>query len=256
MMKNALHYFLSLVLLIASAGALSAAPGAPETEKKVAFDDALKLSPLAEQLAACGEDAAGLRARLQLILEHLREDAEAYEVHGLTVPRLELVPIQVEQGDGRHLGGAQWAASNSIVMFRMTFFTSPLPPVTDADSRLLREMTLNDTLVHELVHCFFYSRYPKIAKFTSGAPLTILEGHAIHAARTFIQRHYFGGAPMPREFYEKVFLSPRYVRLYRAFLSEYTDPQGRILWPQVDAMELRVAPPGYTLRNRVQKSGF
>lgn len=224
--------------------------------KGVSFDDAVKVSPLAKQLEECGEDADGLRKRLELILEHLTQESATYQVHGLTVPNLDLVPIQVQVGDGRHLGGAQWAANNTIVMFRMTFFTAPLPKVTDADSKLLREMTLNDTLVHELVHCFFYSRYPKIAKITSGEPLTVLEGHAIHAARAFIQRHYFGGAPMPQEFYERTFLSPRYARLYRSFLADYTDPQGRIIWPFIDATELRFAPPGYTLRNRVQKSGF
>lgn len=248
-------FIVPLLMGLTMAEQPATAQSAP-TVPKISFDQALKLSPLALQLAECGEDAAGIRTRLELILAHMAQEAESYEVHGLTVPKLELIPIQVQRGDGRHLGGAQWAASNRVVMIRMTFFTSPLPAATNADSRLLREMTLNDTLAHELAHCFFYSRYPKLAKMSSGLPFTMLEGHAIHAARSFIQRHYFSGAPMPREYYEKVFLSPRYTRIYRAFLATCTDEQGRIRWPQIDAAELREAPPGYTLRNRVQQSGF
>lgn len=247
-MRSPLSAFLALVCLLLGIATLSA--------KELRLDNTVQLSPLAEQLAECGEDATGLRKRLQLILNHITQEATTYQVHGLTVPNLDLVPIHVQPGDGRHLGGAQWAANNSIVMFRMTFFTSPLPKVTDAHSKLLREMTLNDTLVHELTHCFFYSRYPKIAKITSGDPLIALEGHAIHAARAFIQRHYFGSSPMPHLFYERTFLSPRYARLYRSFLANFTDPQGRILWPFIDATELRFAPKGYTLRNRIQQSGF
>lgn len=250
-MNKAYTYFIAIVLVLTGWGSMLAS-----ANEKVSFDKALKLSPLAQQLTQCGEDADGLRARLELILTHLSQEAMTYHVHDLTVPNLALVPIRVERGDGRHLGGAQWAASNSIVMFRMCFFTSPLPAATDDDSKLLREMTLNDTLVHELTHCFFYSRYPKIAKCTTGSPLIILEGHAIHAARRFIQKHYFGGAPMPAEFYEKIFLSPRYTRLYRSFLAQYTDSQGNILRHLIDATELRLAPPGYALRNRRQQSGF
>ena len=218
------------------------------------YGAAVQTSPLAQQLARCGEDAAGIRARLQLILEHMAQDPAAYHVDGLTVPNLDLIPISVEKGDGRHLGGAQWAASNTIVKFRMSFFTAALPAADGTEAgRSEREMTLNDTLVHELAHCFFYSRYPKLAKVTEGEPLTICEGHAIHAARTFIQRHYFGTAPMPLSYYESTFLSPRYTRLYRTFRAQYTDRQGRVLRPYIDAAELRHAPTGYTLRNRVQE---
>jgi len=223
---------------------------------RASYDEAVKLSPLALQLAQCGEDAEGIRARLVLIQRHIAQEAEAYHVDGLTVPNLELIPIAVQEGDGRHLGGAQWAANNTILKVRMQFFTAALPPANDADSKLEREMTLNDTLAHELAHCFFYSRYPKLAKITQGLPLIICEGHAIHVARTFIQRHYFGGAPMPTAFYEKAFLSPHYTRLYREFSARYIGPDGRILRHAIDAAELYYAPKGYTLRNRTQISGY
>ncbi len=226
---------------------------APAVAAKVSYDEAVQLSPLAKQLARYGEDAAGIRARLQCILEHMAQEPEFYQVRGLTVPNLALIPISVERGDGRHLGGAQWAANNSIVKFRMSFYTAALPDAADADGKLEREMVLNDTLVHELAHCFFYSRYPKLAKVTEGEPLLICEGHAIAVAQTFIQRHYFGGATMPTAFYEQCFLSPRYARLYRGFRARYTDAAGRILWSFIDAQELRYAPPGYTLRNRIQQ---
>ena len=244
---KSVRIFLAACCMAAPLGGL--APAAA----KISYDDAVKLSPLAEQLARCGEDAAGLRSRLQLIRDHIAQEPDFYQVQGLTVPNPALIPIQVERGDGRHLGGAQWAANNSIIKFRMSFFTAALPEATDADSRLEREMILIDTLVHELAHCFFYSRYPKLAKVTEGEPLLICEGHAIAVAHTFIQRHYFGGATMPTAFYEQAFLSPHYTRLYRGFRSRYTDAAGRILWPFIDAQELRHAPKGYTLRNRTQQ---
>ena len=243
-----LHAF-NFLWLISPLTAGAQAPAAAHASP----DAAVQLSPLAQQLARCGEDAAGMRARLQLILEHICQDPAAYHVDALTVPNLDLIPISVEKGDGRHLGGAQWAANNSIVKYRMSFFTAALPPAEGQNGRLEREMTLNDTLAHELAHCFFYSRYPKLAKVTEGEPLTICEGHAIHAARTFIQQHYFGTTPMPLSYYERTFLSPRYTRLYRAFRTRYTDKDGRILRPFIDAAELRHAPTGYTLRNRVQE---
>ncbi|MBQ3526798.1 MAG: hypothetical protein IJA63_11050 [Akkermansia sp.] len=243
---------IALFLLV---GSLS--PAAPQTAPtpptgRISVEDALNRSPLARQLAQCGEDAAGIRNRLELIREDILRNPAAYHVEALSVPDIALIPISVEEGDGRHLGGAQWAANNSIIKFRMSIFTAPLPEATDEDSRLLREMVLNDTLVHELVHCCFYFRYPKLAKIQEGEPLVICEGHAIHAARSFIQRHYFGGTAMPLPFYEKVFLSPRYKRLYAAFLPRYTNAEGRIQWSLLDSAELSIAPPGYTLRNRVQ----
>lgn len=233
---------------------LHAVAPAAQAQPRISYDDAVQLSPMAKELAQCGEDAAGIRRRLQLILNHITQEPQVYGLTNLTVPNLDLVPIHVEKGDGRHLGGAQWAANMKIVKFRMTFFTAPLPDADTADGKLDREMTLNDTLVHELVHCFFYSRYPKLAKVTQGEPLIICEGHAIHAARHFIQRHYFGGATMPTAFYERTFLSERYTRLYRSFRARYTDPHGSILWPYIDAAELRYAPQGYTLRSRQQVS--
>lgn len=222
----------------------SATPTAPD----------ITLSPLAEQLAQYGEDAAGLRARLRLILAHITAEPELYKINTLPAPNPELIPIQVSAGSGRHLGGVQWAASNSIVRLRMSFFTAPLPPATDAATRLQREMVLTDTLVHELVHCFFYFRYPKLAKITQGEPLCICEGHAISAAHEFMSRHYYGGTgKLPHSSYESIFLSPRYARLYRQFRTRYLDSSGHILWHKVDAAELRHAPTGYTLRNRVQE---
>lgn len=217
-------------------------------------DGMLSLSPLAQDLMQCGEDAVGIRHRLELILAHITAEPDTYAVSGLTIPDPNKIPISVEQGNGRHLGGVQWVAGSSFVQFRMTLFTSPLPSVTDENSRLMREMTLNDTLVHELAHCFFYSRYPKIAGITRGEPLVLCEGFAIHIAREFICRHYFRGDSMLPGFYEKAFLSPTYTRLYRRFLSRYTDTQGRINRPLLDTAELRYAPPGYTLRTRVQET--
>ncbi len=244
----------ALLLALIPLPVMAQAPAqAPQQAARVSYDAAVQPSPLAQRLARCGEDATGIRARLQLILQHIAQDPATYHVDGFTVPNLDLIPITVEKGDGRHLGGAQWAANNSIVKFRMTFYTAPLPPADGPDGKLDRELTLTDTLVHELAHCFFYSRYPKLAKVTQGDPLIICEGHAIHAARTFIQRHYFGTTHMPLAFYERTFLSPRYTRLYRAFRARYTDPHGRILRPYIDAAELRHAPTGYTLRNRTQE---
>ena len=226
-------------------------PAEPQTGR-VSFDEAVKLSPLAQQLARCGEDAAGIRARLQLVLEEMKRDPQLYKVDGLPAPDLSLIPISVEAGDGRHTGGTQWAANNRIVRYRMSFFTAPLPEATDEDSRLLREMLLNDTLVHELAHCFFYMRYPKLGLQESGEGLTICEGHAICAAREFVQRHYFGGATMPDAYYEQVLLSSRYAAMYRAFRSRYLSPQRHILWQLIDRMELHFAPAGYSLRMRQQ----
>ena len=245
-MKHLLHPLLPLLALSATA-----LPAQEQPSREVAPT----LSPLAQELAQCGEDAAGIRARLELILNHLTENAEAYHIQGLTVPNLGLIPIAVEEGDGRYLGGAQWAASSTIFKIRMRFFTAALPAAHDADSKLTREMILIDTLVHELAHCFFYSRYPKIAKLTQEAPLTICEGYAIHVARAFMARHYYGSTTLPATVYEQNFLSPRYTRLYRNFCTTYTDANGRILWPRIDTAELHYAPQGYTLRNRTQISG-
>ncbi len=253
---RALHPLLCAFNLIWLLHPVAATAQTPLPTEQAGSHPAVQLSPLAQQLAQCGEDAAGLRARLQLILAQIAQSPASYHVDGLTVPNLDLVPITVEQGDGRHLGGAQWAASNTIVKFRMSFFTAALPPAEGQHGPLLREITLTDTLVHELAHCFFYSRYPKLAKVQQGTPLTICEGHAIHAARTFIQQHYFGTTPMPANYYEGTLLSPRYARLYRAFRALYLDADGHVLWHKVDAAELRHAPAGYTLRNRVQESGY
>lgn len=218
------------------------------------YDEALQLSPLAEKLAECGEDEAGIRTRLNLIAAELAQHPAAYHLGHLPVPNVNLIPISISKGDGRHLGGAQWAASNQIVRLRMTLFTSPLPEATDAESRLQREMLLNDTLVHELAHCCFYFRYPKLAKITEGEPLMICEGLAISTAHEFIQRHYFTGGAMPKGFYEKIMLSPRYTRIYRAFCEQYREGDS-IPWSKIDAAELLVAPAGYELRNRRQIDG-
>ena len=244
-MKYLLHPLLPLLALSATA-----LPAQEQATREVAPT----LSPLAQELAQFGEDAAGIRARLELILNHLAENAEAYHIQGLTAPNLELIPIAVEEGDGRYLGGAQWAASSTIFKIRMRFFTAALPAAHDKDT-LTREMVLVDTLVHELAHCFFYSRYPKIAKLTQEAPLTICEGHAIHVARAFMARHYYGSTTLPATVYEQNFLSPHYTRLYRNFCTGYTDAAGRILWQRIDTAELHYAPHGYTLRNRTQISG-
>ena len=218
------------------------------------YDDALQLSPLAERLAACGEDEAGIRTRLELIAAEFAQHPATYHLGTLPVPDVSLIPISISAGDGRHLGGAQWAANNQIVRLRMTLFTSPLPEATDAESRLQREMLLNDTLAHELAHCCFYFRYPKLAKITEGEPLMICEGLAISTAHEFIQRHYFGGASMPKGFYEKIMLSPRYTRIYQAFCERYR-ADNSIPWNMIDAAELQVAPSGYELRNRRQIDG-
>ena len=138
----------------------------------------------------------------------------------------------------------------------MSFFTAPLPLANDELSRIQREIHLNDTLMHELVHCCFYFRYPKLAKITEGEPLIICEGVAIAAARQFIQQHYFGNTPMPQGFYENHILSPRYTRLFRAFCAHYITPDHCIQWSKIDAAELQVAPSGYKLRNRTQISGY
>ena len=222
----------------------------------ISADEPLQLSPLAKELAACGEDEAGIRARLELLATHLTQQAAIYQLHSLPVPDVRLIPISVEKGDGRHVGGAQWAANNHIVRLRMCFFTSALPTATDEASRIQREMHLNDTLMHELVHCCFYFRYPKLAKISEGEPLVICEGVAIAAARHFIHQHYFGSHPIPQGFYESQILSPRYARLYRAFCSRYLGPDHQIQWQKIDAAELQVAPAGYELRNRTQISGF
>ena len=243
---------LATLCLLCGALCLAQEPPTEPQTGRVSFDEAVKLSPLAQQLARCGEDAAGIRARLQLVLEEMKRDPQLYKVDGLPAPDLSLIPISVETGDGRHTGGTQWAANNSIVRYRMRFFTSPLPEATDEDSRLLREMLLNDTLVHELAHCFFYMRYPKLGLQESGEGLTICEGHAICAAREFVQRHYFGGATMPDAYYEQVLLSSRYAAMYRAFRSRYLSPQRHVLWQLIDRMELHFAPAGYSLRMRQQ----
>lgn len=245
----------AMLCLLPGALSLAQEPVAPPADgaaAKVSYDDAVKLSALAHQLARCGEDAEGMRARLQLVLEEMKRDPQLYKVDGLPAPDLSLIPIRVEAGDGRHTGGTQWAASNSIVRYRMSFFTAPLPQATDEDSRLFREMLLNDTLVHELAHCFFYMRYPKLGLQESGEGLLICEGHAICAAREFVQRHYFGGATMPDAYYEQVFLSPRYATMYRGFRSRYLSPQRHMLWQLIDRMELYFAPAGYSLRMRTQ----
>lgn len=233
---------------------VNAATGDEASPTRTISDDGTRhLSRLAQELMQCGEDETGIRQRLTLMLNHITTEPATYSVSGLTTPDPDKIPISVEQGNGRYLGGAQWIAGSSFVRFRMTYFTSPLPPVTDDNSRLLREMTLNDTLVHELAHCFFYSRYPKIAAIPRGEPHVICEGFAIHVAREFISRHYFSHGAMSPGFYEKTFLSPAYARLYQHFISRYTDAQGRIVRPLIDAAELRYAPPGYILRSRVQK---
>lgn len=209
-------------------------------------------SPLAQQLAACAEDAAGLRRRLQLMLESMLQEPELYNISSLPAPNLSLIPIHVEYGNGRYLGGVEWAAGNEQVRMRMSFFTAALPAAVDAASRLRRELILTDTLVHELTHCFFYFRYPKLAKQTEGEALVIAEGFAIHAARLMMERLYFAGS-LPTEEYERIFLSARYACLYQEFRARYICPQtGRILFSLIDEQELRHAPKGYVLRNRSQ----
>lgn len=251
-MSPAMLRCIAILCLLPAALCPAQETATPPARQRVSYDEAVKLSPLAHRLATCGEDTAGIRARLQLVLEEMKRDPQLYKVDGLPAPDLSLIPIQVEVGDGRHTGGTQWAASNLIVRYRMRFFTAALPAATDEDSRLMREMLLNDTLVHELAHCFFYMRYPKLGLQEDGEGLTICEGHAICAAREFVQRHYFGGATMPDAYYEQVFLSTRYAAMYREFRTRYLSPQRHMLWQLIDRMELRFAPAGYTLRLRRQ----
>ena len=218
---------------------------------EVPADSGLQLSHVAQQLAACPETAEGLRQRLGIILHELRRNPFAYDTDYLPTPRLELIPVTVSSGSAHHLGGTQWAASATQVSFRMNFFTAALPAATDESSRLQRELILVDTLVHELAHCYFFARYPKLAKTESEAALTICEGYAIHVARLFMQRHYFPRHPNTGSFYENTFLSPAYRRYYHGFLKSYLK-DGLLQWQLIDEQELRVAPPGYILRNRSQ----
>lgn len=225
---------------------------AADTPPPAATTSPLQLSPVAQQLAACPETPEGIRQRLSIILQQLTRQSVFYHTDTLPAPQLELIPISVSPGTPQHLGGTRWAASQSKVYFRMDFFTSALPVATDDASRLLREITLVDTLVHELAHCFFFARYPKLGLQSSGTALSICEGYAIHVARTFMQQHYFPHAPQPIEYYERIFLSPRYTRLYRDFRTRFLSPAGSIPWQVIDSHERRIAPPGYTLQNRTQ----
>ena len=243
-------------LLFLLATPLCAAGTTGPTVPTISSTEHLQLSPLAKKLATCGEDEAGIRARLELLAAYLTKQSTTYQLNHLPIPDISLIPISVEKGDGRHIGGAQWAANNQFVRLRMSFFTAPLPLANDELSRIQREIHLNDTLMHELVHCCFYFRYPKLAKITEGEPLIICEGVAIAAARQFIQQHYFGNTPMPQGFYENHILSPRYTRLFRAFCAHYITPDHCIQWSKIDAAELQVAPSGYKLRNRTQISGY
>lgn len=226
-------------------------PAAEVAPLEVPADSGLKLSHVAQQMTSCPETAEGLRQRLGIILHELRRNPFYYDTDYLPTPRLELIPVCVSPGSAHHLGGTQWAASAMQVRFRMNFFTAALPAATDAVSRLQRELALVDTLVHELAHCYFFARYPKLAKTESEAALTICEGYAIHVARLFMQRHYFPRHPNAGSFYENTFLSPAYRRYYRNFLKSYLK-DGLLQWQLIDDQELHVAPPGYTLRNRSQ----
>ena len=225
-------------------------PAAEVAPLEVPADSGLQLSHRAQQLAACPETAEGLRQRLGIILHELKRNPFYYDTDYLPAPQLELIPISVSLGSAHHLGGTQWAASGTQVLFRMNFFTAALPAATDASSRIQRELILVDTLVHELAHCYFFARYPKLAKSETEAALTICEGYAIHVARTFMQRHYFPGRSRDK-FYEDTFLSPAYRRYYHGFLRSFLE-NGLLKWQLIDEHELRVAPPGYTLRNRTQ----
>ena len=226
-------------------------PAAEVAPLEVPADSGLRLSHVAQRIAACPETSEGLRQRLSIILYELRRNPFEYAADFLPPPRLELIPVTVSPGSAHHLGGTQWAASATQVSFRMNFFTAALPVATDEASRLQRELILVDTLVHELAHCYFFARYPKLAKTESEAALTICEGYAIHVARLFMQRHYFPRHPNSSSFYENTFLSPAYLRYYHGFLKSYLK-DGLLQWQFIDEQELRVAPPGYILRNRSQ----
>ena len=213
---------------------------------------AVQLSPTAQQLASHPETAEGLHRRLGIILRELTAQSTFYHTDTLPSPALELIPLTVSKGTPRHLGGTRWAAGRAQVFFRMDFFTAALPPASGTPVPHLRELILVDTLVHELAHCFFFARYPKLGLQSSEAALSICEGYAIHVACTFIRQHYLATESSALAYYEQHLLSPRYKRLYRSFRQHYLSPTGGIHWQAIDAQELRVAPPGYTLRNRTQ----
>lgn len=240
------------MLRILSTFLLFISPLLQAAEEKIPATMEMQLSPVAQRLTACSETANGMQQRLSIILHELSRESRFYHTDYLPTPQLELIPVTVSLGTPQHLGGTQWAAGNAQVSFRMNFFTAALPTATDAATRVQRELTLVDTLVHELAHCYFFARYPKLGKTNTEAALCICEGYAIHVARTFMQQHYFPHRPEALDFYENTFLSPRYRRLYRDFRRLFLSPAGSILWQRIDAWELRVAPPGYVLRNRSQ----
>lgn len=206
-------------------------------------------SELGSRLVGLPETEEGIRLRMALITEELNANPELYHLGNLPLVDDNLIALRFINSRTA-AGGIQPERSSKGRTVRYTMSINLASNDHQSNERNA-EMHLVDTIVHELAHCYFLMRYAHL-QYNETADHIIIEGFAMHVARTFLQHHFPDYSSSSSKIYGDNYVSDTYAIEYRKFVNKYTDDMGNIDWDSIDQRELSRAPYGYVIRNFTQ----
>ncbi len=225
-------------------------------EKGIELMEGFYPSYTALRLAQCNDDDEyNIRVRICLISQEMEAFPQTYDISNLAKCNLAYVPVEVVDDSSLfYLGLCSYGknATTGTYSYKITFNRASLPPAPDySDSeeeafrkRYRREMSITNTLAHELAHGYLASRYRHLCHVSRANDSIIYEGHATNAAFKFISHNYFMGDmrnSLPRRFtkekYANTFCSDEYKDFFHNFDSEYLNADGSVSWHQIDIKE-------------------
>lgn len=206
-------------------------------------------SSLGSRLIGLPETHEGIRLRMALITEELNAHPELYHLAGLPEVDDELIALRFINS-GTAAGGIMPVRSEKNHSVRYTMSIN-LTCNDDQPTERKAEMHMVDTIVHELAHCYFLMRYAHL-QYSETADHLVIEGFAMHVARTFLQRHFPDYSCASSKIYGDNYVSDSYAIEYRKFVNKYTDHMGNIDWVSINQRELNRAPRGHVIRDYSQ----
>lgn len=209
---------------------------------------------LAMRLSSFSESEAGLRARAYYIQQHVERYAGSYYLSRLPTLDLSLVPIRLSYSK-KNWGLASLSYQADTITLQIDIHAENMPYVTDEKSRWAREVYLNQTIAHELGHCYLCLKYPSIFKSDYAYHYQLVEGHATNVEYAFANAFYFNYKLTPDDYYNRYRYGAAYGDYYRWFRANCIQANDTVNWSVIEQHERAASPTGDSYKIRKLISG-
>ncbi len=242
-------FFLTPLLLLGLLSTITTVSAAEPVKTEVEISTKTGCSLLGSRLIGLPETEEGIRLRMALITEELNAHPELYHLGSLPEVDDNLIALRFINSRTA-AGGIRPERSEKNHTMRYTLSIN-LACNDNQPTERKAEMHMVDTIVHELAHCYFFLRYAHL-QYGKTVDHLVIEGFAMHVARTFLQRHFPDYSCASCKTYGDTYVSDSYAIEYRKFINKYTDHMGNIDWGSIDQRELNQAPRGHVIRDFTQ----